>query len=364
MFSKTVLLSAIVLGFANQAFGHAAIQPQLGILGNSTRSDVQQPSTSSPCGNTDIASNINNSTAVALDSTNSFSTSIVNFNGAQDGSTQVTAQVDPTGTGKSFTSATVTQNGQLAPPAAGSAELSVSLPSGTKCTGGTAGNLCLVSFKTAGNFGNCIVVSQTNNAAATGGSAAGASAASNSTAASSSVAVASVAASSAAAATDSTAAASTAAASTGNSTTTTTGKKHKGHHKGGKKGAAAASGAATNDAVAAAGGKTHKGHKHHKGAANSTAAAAGAAGAGAGAAAAADTSVAAAAADTTVAAAASTSVAAVAARAHKGAAAATGGKKHKAHGSRAPRALLERVASEGADCVGNTKRGLLGWIFA
>jgi len=353
MFSKTVLLSAIVLGFANQAFGHAAIQPQLGILGNSTRSDVQQPSTSSPCGNTDIASNINNSTAVALDSTNSFSTSIVNFNGAQDGSTQVTAQVDPTGTGKSFTSATVTQNGQLAPPAAGSAELSVSLPSGTKCTGGTAGNLCLVSFKTAGNFGNCIVVSQTNNAAATGGSAAGASAASNSTAASSSVAVASVAASSAAAATDSTAAASTAAASTGNSTTTTTGKKHKGHQKGGKKGAAAASGAATNDAVAAAGGKTHKGHKHHKGAANSTAAAAGAAGAGAGAAAAADTSVAAAAADTTV--------AAVAARAHKGAA---GGKKHKAHGSRAPRALLERVASEGADCVGNTKRGLLGWIFA
>lgn len=364
MFSKTVLLSAIVLGFANQAFGHAAIQPQLGILGNSTRSDVQQPSTSSPCGNTDIASNINNSTAVALDSTNSFSTSIVNFNGAQDGSTQVTAQVDPTGTGKSFTSATVTQNGQLAPPAAGSAELSVSLPSGTKCTGGTAGNLCLVSFKTAGNFGNCIVVSQTNNAAATGGSAAGASAASNSTAASSSVAAAPVAASSAAA-TDSTAAASTAAASTGNSTTTTTGKKHKGHHKGGKKGAAAAaaSGAAgTNDAVAATAGKKHKGHKHHKGAANSTAAAAGAAGAGT--AAAADTSVAAAAADTTVAAAASTSVAAVAARAHKGVAAAAGGKKHKAHGARAPRALLERVAAEGADCVGNTKRGLLGWIFA
>jgi len=352
MFSKTILFSAIVLGFANQAFGHAAIQPQLGIQGNSTRNDVQQPSTSSPCGNTDIASNINNSTAVALDSTNSFSTSIVNFNGGQDGSTQVTAQVDPTGTGKSFTSATVTQNGQLAPPAAGSAQLSVSLPAGTKCTGGTAGNLCLVSFKTAGNFGNCIVVSQTNNAAVSGGSAAGASGASSSVAvASSSVASSSVA-----------AASSAAAASTGNSTTTTTGKKHKGHHKGGKKGAkgSAASGAAgaaaTNDAAAAAGGKKHKGHKHHKGAANSTAAATGAAAAGSGATAAADTSVAAAA--------ASTSAAPVAARAHTGAAAAAGGKKHKAHGARAPRALLERVASEGADCVGNTKRGLLGWMFA
>lgn len=56
------------------------------------------------------------------------------------------------------------------PTTVGSAQVAVSLPAGTKCTGGTAGNLCLVSFTTAGGFGNCVAVAQ---GAAAGTAAAG-----------------------------------------------------------------------------------------------------------------------------------------------------------------------------------------------
>ncbi|KAF8181183.1 hypothetical protein K438DRAFT_1976280 [Mycena galopus ATCC 62051] len=37
---------------------------------------------------------------------------------------------------------------------------SIALPEGTKCTGVTAGNLCLLSVKTTVGFGACVVVSQ------------------------------------------------------------------------------------------------------------------------------------------------------------------------------------------------------------
>ena len=45
------------------------------------------------------------------------------------------------------------------------------MPAGTTCSGGATGDKCLVSFKTAGNFGNCVVVQQ---AAAGGNATAGA----------------------------------------------------------------------------------------------------------------------------------------------------------------------------------------------
>ena len=54
------------------------------------------------------------------------------------------------------------------PSDVGSQPLTVSLPAGTKCTGGNTGNLCLVSFTTAGRFGNCVVVQQGANGTATG----------------------------------------------------------------------------------------------------------------------------------------------------------------------------------------------------
>jgi hypothetical protein len=89
----------------------------------------------------------------------------------QDGSTQVTAKVDATASGKSFAAATVSKNGVLAPATTGSTPIVAALPAGTKCTGGASKDLCLASFTTAGGFGNCVVVQQAGGAA-TGGAAA------------------------------------------------------------------------------------------------------------------------------------------------------------------------------------------------
>lgn len=64
----------------------------------------------------------------------------------------------------------------------GSQQLTVQLPAGTKCTGPSGGTGCIVSFTTAGGFGNCVAVQQkaaasTNNNAGTAAAAGGAAAA-------------------------------------------------------------------------------------------------------------------------------------------------------------------------------------------
>ncbi|GAW08656.1 gas1-like protein [Lentinula edodes] len=64
------------------------------------------------------------------------------------------------------TAVTVSQNGDAAPTTVGSDQIVAALPAGTTCSGGTAGNLCLVQFTTTAGFGNCVVVAQ---GAATGG---------------------------------------------------------------------------------------------------------------------------------------------------------------------------------------------------
>lgn len=84
-------------------------------------------------------------------------------------------QVDAAGTGAKFVAGQVTANGQAAPATTGTEKVTAALPAGTKCSGGAAGNKCLVSFKTAGGFGNCVVVQQ----GAAGGAAAGGAAAGN-----------------------------------------------------------------------------------------------------------------------------------------------------------------------------------------
>jgi hypothetical protein len=77
--------------------------------------------------------------------------------------------VDATGTGAKFVAGKVTTNGDAAPATTGTQKITASLPAGTKCTGGAAGDLCLASFTTAGGFGNCVVVQQ----GAAGGATAG-----------------------------------------------------------------------------------------------------------------------------------------------------------------------------------------------
>ncbi|RPD61106.1 hypothetical protein L226DRAFT_570836 [Lentinus tigrinus ALCF2SS1-7] len=213
-----VAAAALCLSLSLQAHAHAAISPALGVQGTPARSDVQRPSTAKPCGKINIAQTIDSSTAVTAAANGSFAATITNFNAGTDGSTQVTAQVDATGTGKSFVNAEVLQNGVKSPKTTGSVQLVVQMPAGTTCTGGATGDKCLVTFKTAGGFGNCVVVQQGaaagGNAAAAGTAAAGTSASGTDTTGTNGTAVASSASSAAAAAT---------------STTTTTGKKHKGN---------------------------------------------------------------------------------------------------------------------------------------
>ncbi|KAG8717330.1 hypothetical protein FRC11_003775 [Ceratobasidium sp. 423] len=155
-FSKSLL---VVAALAAQVLGHAVVQPVMGVNGKAVRADTQRPSTAKPCGNTAL-SKIDSSQSIAMTGT-SFSADAVNFNANKDGSLEFTASVDPTGTGKSFKAATITTNGPAAPPKVGTnAQLSVSLPAGTTCSGGATKDLCLVSFKSASGFGNCVVVKQ------------------------------------------------------------------------------------------------------------------------------------------------------------------------------------------------------------
>jgi len=153
-FAKTLLVLAAI---SSSALGHALVAPVLGVAGTAGRGSVQRPSNAKPCGNTALTA-IDTSIAVPLNG-NSFTVTATNFNGGRDGSTQFTAQVDSTGKGSAFKAATVTKNGVAAPANVGNAQITVQMPAGTTCTGGKAGNRCLVSFKSAGGFGNCVVVS-------------------------------------------------------------------------------------------------------------------------------------------------------------------------------------------------------------
>jgi len=177
-------LFALALSMPMQAFGHALIEPALGVTGQGARSDVQRPSKKTPCGSLNIADALADTTPVKANG-DAFTVSVQNFNAGKDGSTQIASTlIDTSGTGKSFTggSVSITKNGVLAPSSTGTVQVSGTLPSGTKCTGGKDGASCLVSFTTAGGFGNCILISQGGNAAtnkATGTDATTTSAAAN-----------------------------------------------------------------------------------------------------------------------------------------------------------------------------------------
>jgi hypothetical protein len=187
MLFKSLTSTVVVLALsAAQVVAHSAISPALGVKATAVRNDVQRPATGQECGKISIASTIDTSTAVTADASGAFQVDVQNFNGGKDGSRQVTIQVDATGTGKSFIAGTVSANGQAvgspsilcssdvelhadcdqAPATTGTEQVTASLPAGITCTGGATGNKCLVSFKTAGGFGNCVVVQQGNVTAA------------------------------------------------------------------------------------------------------------------------------------------------------------------------------------------------------
>ncbi|KAG8735458.1 hypothetical protein FRC12_018062, partial [Ceratobasidium sp. 428] len=117
-FAKTLFVLAAL---STSVFGHAGITPGLGVRGKITRNQVQRPSAGRPCGNAAVAAIDSSTPAQANGGT--FAVTATNFNGGQDGSTQFTAQIDPTGTGRQFRPATVVKNGQLAPRAVGDVQI-------------------------------------------------------------------------------------------------------------------------------------------------------------------------------------------------------------------------------------------------
>lgn len=255
MFPKAWTSVTILLAASLEVHAHAAVAPVLGLGATAPkRSDVKRPNGLAPCG---LGVNVNNalaqSTPIQAAADGTFTATVTNFNAGRDGSRQMTAQVDAAATGKrgNFVDMTVTQNGDARPASTGSQQLVATLPAGTKCTGGTTGDLCLVSFKSLGGFGNCVAVQQ-----AAGGGAAADGTASNSTATGTSAAAA--AASSAATGADA-----TGATGTGTGTTGTTGT---GAGTGAAGAAGAAAGGATGGATGTAATNTGKG-KGAKGAA-------------------------------------------------------------------------------------------------
>ncbi|KAJ7793436.1 hypothetical protein B0H14DRAFT_2622891 [Mycena olivaceomarginata] len=107
-------------------------------------------------------SKLNTSTAITAAADGSVTLKVQNFNAGADGSTSISVEVVQTGMGKKF----VAGNGNHKPSKVETDQVTFSLPAGTKCAGGKAKNLCLVSVKTTGGFGACTVVSQGNAAAA------------------------------------------------------------------------------------------------------------------------------------------------------------------------------------------------------
>ncbi|KAJ7680026.1 hypothetical protein B0H17DRAFT_943586 [Mycena rosella] len=152
--------ASVLLALAAQTSAHAIPNPALGVKGTPARSDVQRPSTAKPCGTIDPATTLDTSTAIPAAADGTVTMSVTNFNAGADGSTSVSVSVDASGKGTAFVAGTVSKNGNPAPTAVETDKVTFSLPAGTKCTGGAAGNLCLVSVKTTAGFGACTVVSQ------------------------------------------------------------------------------------------------------------------------------------------------------------------------------------------------------------
>jgi hypothetical protein len=81
MFSKAFFASALVVAFSVQAHAHAGISPALGVnKAQLSRSDVQRPSAAQPCGNVNIAQNLDSSTPVNAAADGTFTATVTDFN--------------------------------------------------------------------------------------------------------------------------------------------------------------------------------------------------------------------------------------------------------------------------------------------
>jgi len=83
MFLKFAYFSFLFFIFAllPTSYGHAAITPQLGVNGDSKRSDVKQPTGDQPCGNgVNIQGVLDSSTPVLASANGDVKVTVKNFN--------------------------------------------------------------------------------------------------------------------------------------------------------------------------------------------------------------------------------------------------------------------------------------------
>lgn len=81
LFSKNVVAAiGLLLSVSLQAHAHTVITPMLGVKGAAQRSDTQRPTDAKPCGDINVANNIDSSSAVQLGADGTFEVSIQNFN--------------------------------------------------------------------------------------------------------------------------------------------------------------------------------------------------------------------------------------------------------------------------------------------
>lgn len=81
MFTKSFVALTTLLALTTQVHAHAGVSPALSVSGDLTRNDVQRPSSSSPCGNVNIAKSLDSSTTVKAETNGSFAATVTNFNG-------------------------------------------------------------------------------------------------------------------------------------------------------------------------------------------------------------------------------------------------------------------------------------------
>lgn len=81
MLSKILTSVTLVLALSLQVHAHAAVAPVLGVNGNPVRGDVERPSNANPCGETNIAANIDSSTPIVAAADGTFTATVTNFNG-------------------------------------------------------------------------------------------------------------------------------------------------------------------------------------------------------------------------------------------------------------------------------------------
>ncbi|KAG7095959.1 hypothetical protein E1B28_006643 [Marasmius oreades] len=172
--ARSFTFIALSLALMVQVNGHSVVSPAMGVTGAPVREDAQRTGRR-PCGRMDVAQNIDSSQTITPNADGSITMTINNFNPRRDGSREIEkASIDADGTGDFATPVTVTKNGETSPKTrTGSEQITVMMPPGMKCTGGAAGNLCVMSFTTISGFGNCVVVAQDPNAGAAGTGATG-----------------------------------------------------------------------------------------------------------------------------------------------------------------------------------------------